>query len=96
MAAWSTVQCIEKGGTEDGALMVGVGLLAGERVRRAATGEDGVVLGIALMDHLIQIPQVGSAWEPIPEQWVAVRVGRCRLQRGRQGKRPVDPDPDVP
>ena len=28
--------------------------------------------GIALMDHLIQIPQVGSAWEPIPEQWVTL------------------------
>jgi alkanesulfonate monooxygenase SsuD/methylene tetrahydromethanopterin reductase-like flavin-dependent oxidoreductase (luciferase family) len=28
--------------------------------------------GIALMDHLIQIPQVGSAWEPIPEPWVAL------------------------
>lgn len=52
--------------------------------------------GIALMDHLIQIPQIGSAREPIPEQWVTVRVGRCRLQRGRPGKRPVDPDPDVP
>ena len=28
--------------------------------------------GIALMDHLIQIPQVGSAWEPIPEPWVVL------------------------
>jgi alkanesulfonate monooxygenase SsuD/methylene tetrahydromethanopterin reductase-like flavin-dependent oxidoreductase (luciferase family)/predicted kinase len=28
--------------------------------------------GIALMDHLIQIPQVGSAWEPIPEPWVTL------------------------
>jgi hypothetical protein len=27
--------------------------------------------GIALMDHLIQIPQVGRAWEPIPEPWAA-------------------------
>src|SRR5262249_42349926 len=26
--------------------------------------------GIALMDHLIQIPQVGRAWEPIPEPWI--------------------------
>ena len=24
------------------------------------------------MDHLIQIPQVGSAWEPIPEPWVVL------------------------
>ena len=28
--------------------------------------------GIALMDHLIQIPQAGRAWEPIPEPWVAL------------------------
>ena len=24
------------------------------------------------MDHLIQIPQVGTAWEPIPEPWVTL------------------------
>ena len=34
----------------------------------AASGFDG----IALMDHLIQIPQVGRAWEPIPEPWVTL------------------------
>jgi alkanesulfonate monooxygenase SsuD/methylene tetrahydromethanopterin reductase-like flavin-dependent oxidoreductase (luciferase family)/predicted kinase len=28
--------------------------------------------GIAVMDHLIQIPQVGRAWEPIPEPWVTL------------------------
>ena len=28
--------------------------------------------GIALMDHLIQIPQVGRAWEPIPEPWLTL------------------------
>jgi alkanesulfonate monooxygenase SsuD/methylene tetrahydromethanopterin reductase-like flavin-dependent oxidoreductase (luciferase family)/predicted kinase len=28
--------------------------------------------GIALMDHLIQIPQVDRAWEPIPEPWVTL------------------------
>jgi alkanesulfonate monooxygenase SsuD/methylene tetrahydromethanopterin reductase-like flavin-dependent oxidoreductase (luciferase family)/predicted kinase len=28
--------------------------------------------GLALMDHLIQIPQVGSVWEPIPEPWVTL------------------------
>jgi alkanesulfonate monooxygenase SsuD/methylene tetrahydromethanopterin reductase-like flavin-dependent oxidoreductase (luciferase family) len=28
--------------------------------------------GIALMDHLLQIPQVGRAWEPIPEPWVTL------------------------
>jgi alkanesulfonate monooxygenase SsuD/methylene tetrahydromethanopterin reductase-like flavin-dependent oxidoreductase (luciferase family)/predicted kinase len=28
--------------------------------------------GVALMDHLIQIPQVDRAWEPIPEPWVTL------------------------
>ncbi|GAA1773469.1 hypothetical protein GCM10009795_019470 [Nocardioides hankookensis] len=28
--------------------------------------------GLALLDHLIQIPQVGRAWEPIPEPWVTL------------------------
>jgi len=28
--------------------------------------------GIALMDHLVQIPQVGRAWEPIPEPYVTL------------------------
>jgi alkanesulfonate monooxygenase SsuD/methylene tetrahydromethanopterin reductase-like flavin-dependent oxidoreductase (luciferase family) len=28
--------------------------------------------GLSLMDHLIQIPQVGRAWEPIPEPWVTL------------------------
>ena len=28
--------------------------------------------GLALMDHLIQIPQVGRAWEPIADPWVAL------------------------
>jgi alkanesulfonate monooxygenase SsuD/methylene tetrahydromethanopterin reductase-like flavin-dependent oxidoreductase (luciferase family)/predicted kinase len=30
------------------------------------------VAGVALMDHLIQIPQVDHAWEPIPEPWVTL------------------------
>jgi alkanesulfonate monooxygenase SsuD/methylene tetrahydromethanopterin reductase-like flavin-dependent oxidoreductase (luciferase family)/predicted kinase len=34
----------------------------------AAAGFDG----LALMDHLVQIPQVGRAWEPIPEPWVTL------------------------
>jgi alkanesulfonate monooxygenase SsuD/methylene tetrahydromethanopterin reductase-like flavin-dependent oxidoreductase (luciferase family)/predicted kinase len=28
--------------------------------------------GLALMDHLVQIPQVGRAWEPIPEPYVTL------------------------
>ena len=37
----------------------------------AAAAEAGLD-GIALMDHLIQIPQVGRAWEAIPEPWVTL------------------------
>jgi alkanesulfonate monooxygenase SsuD/methylene tetrahydromethanopterin reductase-like flavin-dependent oxidoreductase (luciferase family) len=39
-------------------------------VTRAAA--EAGLQGIALMDHLIQIPQVGRAWEPIPEPWVTL------------------------
>jgi alkanesulfonate monooxygenase SsuD/methylene tetrahydromethanopterin reductase-like flavin-dependent oxidoreductase (luciferase family)/predicted kinase len=39
-------------------------------VAHAAAGAG--LQGIALMDHLIQIPQVGRAWEPIPEPWVTL------------------------
>ncbi|HEX4688886.1 MAG TPA: LLM class flavin-dependent oxidoreductase [Nocardioides sp.] len=28
--------------------------------------------GVAVMDHLIQIPQVDTAWQPIPEPWVTL------------------------
>lgn len=38
----------------------------------AETADDIGVDGLALMDHLIQIPQVGRAWEPIPEPWVTL------------------------
>ena len=33
--------------------------------------------GLALMDHLIQIPQVGRAWDPIPEPWVTLGASRA-------------------
>ncbi|QZY29125.1 LLM class flavin-dependent oxidoreductase [Nocardioides coralli] len=39
-------------------------------VTRAADGAG--FAGVALMDHLIQIPTVGRAWEPIPEPWVTL------------------------
>jgi alkanesulfonate monooxygenase SsuD/methylene tetrahydromethanopterin reductase-like flavin-dependent oxidoreductase (luciferase family) len=38
----------------------------------AVAADDAGFAGIALMDHLIQIPQVGRAWEPIPEPWVTL------------------------
>jgi alkanesulfonate monooxygenase SsuD/methylene tetrahydromethanopterin reductase-like flavin-dependent oxidoreductase (luciferase family)/predicted kinase len=44
------------------------GWLAGVADAAAGAGFEG----IALMDHLIQIPQAGRAWEPIPEPWVTL------------------------
>ncbi|WP_404386847.1 LLM class flavin-dependent oxidoreductase [Knoellia locipacati] len=38
----------------------------------ALAADEAGFAGIALMDHLIQIPQVGRAWEPIPEPWVTL------------------------
>ncbi len=38
----------------------------------ATAADEAGFSGIALMDHLIQIPQVGSVWEPIPEPWVTL------------------------
>ena len=39
-------------------------------VARAA--DEAGFAGLALMDHLIQVPQVGRAWDPVPEPWVAL------------------------
>jgi alkanesulfonate monooxygenase SsuD/methylene tetrahydromethanopterin reductase-like flavin-dependent oxidoreductase (luciferase family)/predicted kinase len=38
----------------------------------ALAADDAGFSGIALMDHLIQIPQVDRAWAPIPEPWVTL------------------------
>jgi alkanesulfonate monooxygenase SsuD/methylene tetrahydromethanopterin reductase-like flavin-dependent oxidoreductase (luciferase family) len=38
----------------------------------AAAADSAGFGGLALMDHLIQIPQVDRAWEPIPEPWVTL------------------------
>lgn len=38
----------------------------------ALAADEAGFAGLALMDHLVQIPQVGRAWEPIPEAWVAL------------------------
>ncbi|GAB3888354.1 LLM class flavin-dependent oxidoreductase [Terrabacter terrigena] len=51
----------------------------------AGAAEAAGLAGIALMDHLIQIPQVGRAWDPIPEPWVtlgALAASTTRLQLG--------------
>jgi alkanesulfonate monooxygenase SsuD/methylene tetrahydromethanopterin reductase-like flavin-dependent oxidoreductase (luciferase family)/predicted kinase len=44
------------------------GWLTGMALAASAAG----FAGLALMDHLIQIPPVGRAWEPIPEPWVTL------------------------
>ncbi|TQM64911.1 LLM class flavin-dependent oxidoreductase [Humibacillus xanthopallidus] len=51
----------------------------------AGAAEEVGFAGIALMDHLIQIPQVGRAWDPMPEPWVtlgALAASTTRLQLG--------------
>ncbi|GAA5036242.1 hypothetical protein GCM10023258_38980 [Terrabacter aeriphilus] len=53
--------------------------------RMAGAAEAAGLAGLALMDHLVQIPQVGRAWDPIPEPWVtlgALAAVTTRLQLG--------------
>ncbi len=38
----------------------------------AQAADEAGFAGLALMDHLVQIPTVGRAWEPIPEPWVTL------------------------
>src|SRR5664279_2694772 len=38
----------------------------------ATTAEQAGFAGIAVMDHLLQIPQVGRVWDPIPEAYVTL------------------------
>ena len=38
----------------------------------ALAADEAGFAGLALMDHLIQIPQVDRAWEPIAEPWVSL------------------------
>jgi alkanesulfonate monooxygenase SsuD/methylene tetrahydromethanopterin reductase-like flavin-dependent oxidoreductase (luciferase family)/predicted kinase len=45
---------------------------AGWLTEVALAADEAGFAGIALMDHLIQIPQVGRAWEPIPEPFVTL------------------------
>jgi len=61
-----------------------VDLLAWLREVAGAAEEVGFA-GLAVMDHLIQIPQVGRAWDPLPEAWVtlgALAAATTRLQLG--------------
>ena len=38
----------------------------------ALAADEAGFAGLAVMDHVIQIPQVGRAWDPIPEPWVTL------------------------
>ena len=38
----------------------------------ALAADEAGFAGLAVMDHLIQIPQVDRAWEPIAEPWVTL------------------------
>ncbi|HET8768855.1 MAG TPA: LLM class flavin-dependent oxidoreductase, partial [Pedococcus sp.] len=38
----------------------------------ALAADEAGFAGLALMDHLVQVPQVDRAWEPIPEPWVTL------------------------
>lgn len=51
----------------------------------AAAAEQSGFAGIALMDHLIQIPQVERAWEPIPEPFVTLGLLAGATSRLRLG-----------
>ena len=42
----------------------------------ALAADEAGFAGLAVMDHLIQIPQVDRAWEPIPEPWVTLGLRR--------------------
>ncbi|MER7072810.1 LLM class flavin-dependent oxidoreductase [Terrabacter sp. NPDC000476] len=62
----------------DGALLPWV-------TQMALAAEAAGLAGLALMDHLVQIPQVGRAWDPIPEPWVtlgSLAAVTTRLQLG--------------
>jgi alkanesulfonate monooxygenase SsuD/methylene tetrahydromethanopterin reductase-like flavin-dependent oxidoreductase (luciferase family)/predicted kinase len=45
---------------------------AGWMKQMALAADAAGFTGVALMDHLIQIPQVDRAWSPIPEPWVTL------------------------
>ena len=51
----------------------------------ATAAESAGFGGVALMDHLIQIPQVGRAWDPIPEPLVTLGLLAGRTERLRLG-----------
>jgi alkanesulfonate monooxygenase SsuD/methylene tetrahydromethanopterin reductase-like flavin-dependent oxidoreductase (luciferase family)/predicted kinase len=51
----------------------------------AGAAQEAGFTGVTLMDHLIQIPQVGRAWEPMPEPWVSLAVLGARFPELRLG-----------
>ena len=54
------------------AVPVGRGSAGVARRRSRAAAEEAGFAGLAVMDHLLQIPQVGRAWEPMPEAYTTL------------------------
>ncbi len=54
---------------------------AGWLVSVAGAAEEAGLHGLALMDHLLQIPQVARAWDPIPEPYVTLGLLAGRTTR---------------
>ena len=51
----------------------------------ATAAEDAGFTGLALMDHLVQVPQVGRAWDPLPEPLVTLGALAASTSRLRLG-----------
>lgn len=51
----------------------------------AEAAEQAGFTGLSVMDHLLQIPQVGRAWDPLPEAWTALGFVAARTSRLRLG-----------
>jgi F420-dependent oxidoreductase-like protein len=58
----------------------------GDRLAEAASVAEAVgFTSLWVLDHLVQIPQVGREWEDIPESWTTVAWLAARTQRVRIG-----------
>ena len=62
----------------------------------AGAAEEAGLAGLALMDHLIQIPQVGRAWDPIPEPWVTLGALAAVDDAGSSSARSSRRSPSAP
>ena len=63
----------------------GEGPFADRLAEVARTAEAVGFSSLWVMDHVVQIPQVGREWEDIPESWTTVGWLAARTQRARVG-----------